>query len=765
MLALGVGLTTAMFTLLDALLVRPVPFRAPNELVQLAVGNEHGSRLTVSPAVLRAWQTSGLFASVQAVTADTSLIETGGGLIARPIAAVTPGVFGMLGVRPIRGRLFTDDEGRAGSDDRVLISEDLWRAAFGRDPELIGKRITIDGQAATVIGIMPSGFRFPAWDTAIWQPIDYQERGPARANSEPWPYARLRSDVPRADALRMATDVARPLDAMLGDRVAQAWPLARFSLSDYYKRALPWLAGGVVLVFLVLCANVSSLLLAQYSTRRREFGVCSALGASRGRLLRQAIVENILLGAAGAIAGVAFAWAFVALSRGVLPEAFLLRTLNPISLNVRALGAAATFGILATLAAGVLPAWIGTRPDSTESLRAVERAETQSRAAKTTTRALLVCEIALACTLLVGATLLARSFVNLIHADRGLNTRGVITTWVALPRKQYPDKPARLTATSVVEEGVRAIPGIAEVALSFGLPPGGGGIHFGDEWRSDVPGSAAINITVESYSVNADFFALYGIPILRGRTFQPGDGDNDVIVSERLAARFWPGLDPIGHTFQFMKDTYRVIGLAREINHPSVDARVDRPEFYQPFAVGGSYVMMSIRCSGACPDGAVLRQKILATVSGATIVALGPIDDVYDEQLAPPRAAAALATAFAGVAVLAAAGGLFSVLSFAVGLRHREFGVRVALGASPQNIRILVIGDGFAVAIVGFAIGAAAAWALSRALASFEYGITAHDPLSWTLVTGLVAVTVLAAAWFPARRAMRADPVQLLRQD
>ncbi len=763
MLALAVGLTTAMFTLLDALLIRPVPFRAPDELVELAVGNDRGSELTVSPAVLRAWQASHVFATVQAVTAQTALIEGSAGLVAREGALVTPGVFDMLGVRPVRGRLFAPDEGGAGQDDRVLISEDLWRSAYGRDPAIVGRRIAVDGQRATVVGVMPSDFRFPSWDTSIWKPMDYQAPGPQNVNSEPWPYARLRADVPRDDALRIATDILRPMSPALGDRRVQAWPLARWSLSEYYKRALPWLAGGVVLVFFVLCANVSSLLLAQYTMRRREFGVCSALGASRGRLMRQAILENALLGVAGAAAGVAIAWGLVALSRGVLPEAFLLRTLSPISLNLRALGAAAGFGIAATLAAGVLPAWIGTRPESGEALRAVERGGTQSRTAKRTTRALLVCEIALACTLLVGATLLARSFVKLTRADRGLDTHDVLTSWVGLPRREYPDKAARTTATLAVEQTVRALPGVSQVALSFGLPPDGGSFSWGD-WQSDVAGAPPVSTTIESYRVGPEFFTLYGVPILRGRTFQPDDSADSVIVSERVAAMLWPGLDPIGRTFTHDKATHRVIGLAREINHPSVDSRQDRPEYYEPFTLGGQYIMMSVRCAGPCPDGAVVRQRILETVPGSAIVKLGPLEDVYDEQLAPPRAAATLTSAFACVAMLTAAGGLFSVLSFAIGLRRREFGIRVVLGAAPTSIRNLVLGDGVVVALAGFAVGAIAAWALGRALASFEYGITSNDPVSWTLVTALVMLTVLSAAWLPARRASRVDPGNLLRE-
>ncbi|HKW02360.1 MAG TPA: FtsX-like permease family protein [Vicinamibacterales bacterium] len=764
MLALAVGLTTAMFTLLDALLLRPAPFKDPRALVKLAMGNDRGSRGTVAPAVLKAWQGAGIFDSVQAVTSRESLLEGGGGVLARGSASVTPGLFDMLGVRPIRGRVFTADEGHAGADDLVMISEEVWQGAFGRDPEILGKRVTLDGRSMQVVGIMPAGFRFPAWDTVIWTPIDYQAPGPAHTDDPPAPFARLSKTMPVADSLRVATELALPLDPAMKGRWVISSALAGIRLDAYYKRALPILAGGVMLVFLVLCANVSSLLLAQYSTRRREFGVCSALGASRGRLLRQALFENILLGVAGAAAGVALAWALVAVSRGVLPHAFLLRTLNPMAVDLRALIAASIAGITATLAAGVLPAWIGTKPDSAESLRLVERTETPSKAARTTTRALLICEIALACTLLVGATLLARSFVNLVRADRGLNTHDVMTAWIDLPAGSHPDRASRLTATSALVEAVKAIPGVSQVVLSFGLPPGGGAIHFGDDWLSDIPGKPPLNLVVESYYVGSDFFSLYGIPLLRGRTFQRGDADTEVIVAERFAALMWPGVDPIGHTFKTGKDVHHVIGLVREINHPSVEPREDRPEYYETFSAGGSYPMMSIRCSGACPDGAMLRQKIVSAAPGSRIVSLGPLDDVYDEQLAPPRAAATLTSAFAAVALLAVAGGLFSVLSFAVGQRRREFGIRVALGAGPGSIRNLVMGEGVTVAIAGFAIGALAAWALGRALTSFEYGIRSSDPLSWALVTGLVLLTVLAAAWRPTRQAMRVNPASLLRE-
>ncbi len=765
MLMLAVGLTTAMFTLMDALLFRPAPFRDPQSLVELDVVYEHGAHHVVPPAVLRAWQASGIFDAVDAVTTGTSLLEGASGLVAKPSAVVGTGVFEMLGVRPIRGRAFAPDEGRAGSDDRVMLSEDVWRSVFGGDPDLVGKRIKIDGAMATVIGIMPAGFRFPAWDTVIWMPIDYQAPPPARALRQPWPYARLPHDVPRADVFRVATDLARQADpTMRADQRIDGVPLAGVRVDRYYRRAMPYLVGGVVLVFLVLCTNVSSLLLAQYAARRREFGVCSALGASRGRLLRQALVEHTVLGVCGALGGILLAWALVSICRSVLPQAFLLRTLNPMAIDARALLAASISGLAAIFAAGVLPAWIGTRAESAESLRLAERVETPSRAARLATNTLLVTEIALACTLLVGATLLARSFVNLVRADRGLDTRDVTTAWISLPRGQFPDRPSRLTATAALESSMRSLPGVTHVALSYGLPPDGGAIHFGDDWHADTPGAPILKMDVQSYNVGPEFFALYGIPILRGRVFQPGDADTEVVVSERFAAALWPGIDPIGRTFTYEKDAYHVIGLAREINHPSLNPIYDLPEFYQPLTVGSMYVMMSIRCGGACPDGAVMRQALLSAVSRAEIVHLGPLETAYDQDVAPPRAAATLTSAFAIIAMLTAAGGLFSVLSFAVGLRRREFGIRVVLGAAPASIRNMVLGDGIRVAVAGFAIGGLASWALGRALVALEYGVTANDPLSWMLVTALVATTVLAAAWLPARRAMRVDPGNLLRE-
>jgi putative ABC transport system permease protein len=765
MLGLGIGITTAMFTIVDALILRPVPFQDPDELAFVYMGNDRGGRTTVAPAVLHAWQESTAFAGAESAVPDTALVDVNGAVVARGIARVTPGLFELLGgVRPIRGRVFDASEVRAAINDRVLLSEDLWRTLYQSDPAIIGRSILIDGERLVVIGVLPADFRFPSWNTVIWRAVDYHAMPASVANELPRAYVRFASNVPRVDALWIATEAARAADSRNAELYPHVQPLAGMVLDPYYQRAVPLLAGGVILVFLVLCANVSSLLLARLTARQREFSMRSALGASRGRLIRQAFVESGVLGVFGVIAGVAVAWMLVSLSRTFLPEAFLLRTLNPLNIDARALAVTSVSGVVATLASGLLPAWIGTRTDSETSLRITERSGTESRGARAVTRTLLVGEIALACTLLVGATLLVRSFINLAQAERGLDVAGVLVSSLSLAPPAFPDRVARETTARAIEEQVRQLPGVQHVAWSYGLPPDGGAISFGN-WQSDAPGNPVVDMNVDRYRVGPEFFALYGIPVLKGRTFEPSDQQGSVVIGERLARTLWPGLDPIGRTFSFQKERFQVVGLVREIHHPSLDARIDRPEFYEPFAGVGSYAMMSIRCGATCPNTAVIRQQVLAAHPAVRVVDVQALEDVYFEQLARPRATAALGFVFAGVAVLAAAGGLFSVLSYAVGRRKREFGIRAALGASPDQIGRVVLRDGSVVALTGVAIGSVAAWSLGRALVSLQYGVTVNDPLTWAIVLGVLGVTTLIASWRPARQAMRADPVLLLREE
>ncbi len=758
MLALGIGIATAMFTVVDALVLRPVPFADVGQLAHLWMGTDRGGRTLVSPAVVEAWRASPVFDAVESATSGTAIVEAGGSIVERELATVTPGVFDMLGsARPIRGRLFDATEGGPGRTDRVLVSETFWRSLYGADPALVGRSITINGENSTVVGILPADFRFPTFDTELWLPTDLGRTEGELARA----YVRFTPGVPRGDALRVATDVAHEADrANAGLRI---WisPLARNN-DSYLSEAVPLLGGGVVLVFLVLCANVCGLLLARLGARQREFSMRAALGAGRGRLMQQAFVESVLLGALGVLLGAGVAWLLVEAARTLLPEPLLAQTLNSLNLDARALIATSFAGVVATLIAGLVPAWLGTRVDPGDSLHVVNRSSTEARSVRAFSRGLLVVEVAFACTLLVGATLLTRSFVNLARADRGLDSAGVTTLWLSV-RDAAPDEAAWPSLTRSLEAEFRRLPGVQQVAWSYGVPPGGGITSFGD-WTSDLPGAPAVDTTIDRYVVSPEFFSLYRIPIISGRTFASADPFTSVIISERVAQTLWGGLDPIGRSFRFEDGIFFVVGLAREIHYPSINSGLDRPEFYH-FYTPTSTPMVSLRCTVRCPDGAVIRHRLAETHPDVAVQDAGPVDRRYLAELARPRAAAALGMAFAAVALLAAAGGVYSVLSYAVSRRRREFGIRVALGATPRQIQRVVIRIGLVVMVAGLAAGSLFAMILTRALSALRYGVNATDPVSLGIVVGTIALTTFVAVWRPARAAASVDPVRLLREE
>ena len=762
LLGLGIGMTTAMFTVVDALLLRPVPFDKPEQLAQVAMHSRNGGRNAVKAEVLREWQKTPVFLRAEAIQTMTSIVEAGGTIVERPSAFVSPGLFSMLGVRALRGRLFDSGDGRSGTDDLVVIAEGLWRDVFNAAPDIIGRRISVDGESLMVMGVAPGDVRFPAWNTAIWRPLDFLAPPVKRAGLQPIAYVRIAPTVPREDVQRIGADVAHAADPATAPLFMRIQDVSGVRLDAFSQRAVPMLAGAVAFVTIVLCANISSLLLARLASRRREFGLCAALGASRRRLLRQALLEQSITGAAGAAAGVLLAWTLVSLTRVFLPDAYLLRTLNPIDLDLRALAVAGAVAVLSMAVAGIGPLLITSRFSPMQSMRDADRSGTASAGTRRGLAALVVVEVALACTLLVGSILLVRSFINLSRADRAISTSGVMTAWVSITGPQA--EPATRTAISeAVLNDLRGMPGVLQVMPSFGVPPGGGATSYG-AWRSDLPDASDVKISgVESYQVPGSFFDFYGIPLLRGRSFQAGDTDNTIIVSERMAALVWPGVDPVGHTAVFGKEVMHVIGVAREINLPSLDPANDPPEFYRPFT-HTSVSMMSIRCQ-PCPDPARLRQRLVASHAAVRVNNVGMIEDQYREELARPRAAAALAFAFAAIAMAAAAAGLFGVLTYAVGRRRREFGIRSALGASPGSIRALVLRDGATVAAIGIALGVGGAWLLGRTLTAFEYGVSASDPLSWALVLSVLAATTVAAAWRPASTATRVSPVTLLRDE
>jgi predicted permease len=790
MLALAISVTTAMFTVVDALMLRPAPFPDPERLVRVVVDTSDGTDVSVSLEVFAELERSRAFERVTAAMGRVPVVlDDGPEPVQVSSAIVSPGFFEVAGVRPVLGRTFVPGDGRPGTTDRTLISEALWRDVFGRDPGILGRRISLAGVPTEIVGVMPLDFHLPNATTKLWRPAD-----PAVAPLDTWVHvgtpaiARLASDVPRSDALRLATDAIRRAPAVHVDAVAGFRPVAERPLDEYSRNAVTRLAGGVALVFLVLCANVATLLLARAAESRRHYAVSSALGASRKRLLRQAALESATLGMIGVVVGLAAGWVLVSLARQFLPEAFLLQTLNPLDLDQRAVFVTAVLGLVATLLAGLAPAWLGTSVSAVESVRSAgagTRGGTAPRAQRLLTRGLLAGEIALAVTLLFGATLLVRSFVNLVGAERGLDSDRVVAVRTWLPRHTFEGSAARRAFASALETELRGRPGVESVALSYGMPPGGSLIYRGEVRTTRESGGlgsedllrpVVFDGVVDGYPVGPGFFRVYGIQVLEGRTFRDEDPEINVVVGETLANLLAPGRSAVGRTFTIgSRGPLRVIGVVNEVRSPELDPRDDSPELYQPLFVGtgsarqalwfsSGTVDIGLRCAAACPPLADVRQWVRQASPYAIITALHQLDDEYLELMSRPRAAAALSLAFAVVALLVAAGGVYSVQSYAVARRRREFGIRVALGAAPRQLRRLVYGDGLIVAAIGLGVGGAGAWALSRSLSALAYGITPGSPSLWLVVTGTLAAAMLAAMWKPAREAARSDPALLMHE-
>ena len=751
MLAVAVGLSTAMFTIVDALIVRPLPFPHAERLTGLYMGGESGGNTYVSARVINAWRESPGFERVEGMAPASAVVETAAGPVSHQIATVTPGLFDLLGARPLGGRLFDRD---AAELDALVVSETLWRTAFDADAAIVGRIVRLDGQPYVVVGVLPASFRFPEWNTSAWRARELAASDDGRTQV----VARVAAGVPESDAFRMATGLAHAVEPSTSDRFARKDELI-WAPDPYYEKAVPFLAGAVMLVVVVLCANVSSLLLTRLRARRREFGVCAALGASRARLLRQTSVESAITGGFGALAGVALAWSLVSLAASLLPQPFLRASLNPLDLDARAMLVAVAIGFGATFAAGMVPVWLATRVQRGAGNSLSERGGTDSRAGRRAVRGLLVAEVAVACLLLVGAALLVRSFLNVSAIDRGFDPRGLVTLWFSFEETGITEPEARRLAADEIRSAMLALPGVADVAWSTDE-----GLRFGP-WTSDLPGASEVRLVILATGVDPSYFHLHGIELLRGRPFSEVEDPDAVIIGERIADALWPGIDPTGHTFEWAKRQVRVVGVVREPRQSLASPDRERADMFVPFdGQTRRYAWLSLRCQVACPSEGVFRVRT-AEATRAGLLQATYHDDVFARDLEQPRASAALVLTFAVVALIASAGGLFGVLSYAVQERRREFGIRSALGATPAAIAKVVYREGVLVGTLGLLIGGVLAAALASTLASLSYEAAASDPVNVAVVIVTLAATILLALWRPARTAARTDPAMLLKEE
>lgn len=783
-IALGIGASTAIFTLINGVVLKPLPYRDAGRLVTVwqnlrARGGPPDE--WASPGSYVDWRSEpGLFQSLAVITGWRPTM-TGAGE-AEPLAGeqVSHEYFDVLGVTPALGRSFSQADDVPNAARVAIIGHDLWTNRFGRDPAVLGRTLTLNGEAHQIVGVAPDRFRpVIVQDAAIWRPLRLNTGAPARGAIFLRTVARLTPGVSLDDARSMAGTLARRLEFAhpdYNDRTGITLvPLHERVVGDI-RPGLLALGGAVTFVLLIACANLANLLLARGAARRRELAVRMALGAGRWRVVRQLLTESLLLAAAGGLAGILLsAWAvdaLLALAPDTAPrvgEVAIDRTVLLFA-SLLTVATGLLFGLVPALqvsrdtASGGAGAGHGARP-STGAFTARSASFHSSRRLR---QALIVAEVALALVLLSGGGLLLQTFLRLQSEDLGFDPRGVLTAYVNPPRATYDTRERTLAYYDQLLEKTAALPGVRIAALASVLPLGGD-TDMSFEIEGRAPARAAVDAPTMWYRlISANYFEAMGMRLVNGRAFTAGEAAPSIVVNETLARRHFPGEDPIGLRVRSDPDApwMTITGVAADVK--AHGAREDtRAEAYIPYwqvvEPGINVVLKTGGKAGLLTQP--LRQAVLSIDRNVPVSSVVTLDELVGDSIDAPRFVATLAAGFAALALALAGIGLYGVMAYAVSQRTPEIGVRIALGASPADVFRLVVGDGLKLTTLGIVLGIAGAAATAQALQSLLFGVTPGDPgtLASVLVL-LLAVAALACA-VPARRATRVDPVVSLRAE
>jgi putative ABC transport system permease protein len=775
-LALGIGATTAMFSVIHAVLLRPLAFPQPERLVTAAeTMRPSGWTGAVSVPDLVDWRAqSRSFAELGGYTTWGGFSLAEGERPERvPGVRISPGLLAALGARPLRGRLLLEEEAVAGRDKVVVLGEAFWRRRFGAAPDIVGRKVHVNGEARTVVGVVPAWLHFPPEEQASQLFVPLAPSAAEKASrGEHWllSLGRLRDGVTLAQAQTELDGIARRLARQYPDtnegRGVLLKPL-QARLVGGVREPLWVLFGAVALLLAIACVNVANLLLARAVARWREAAVRNALGASRWQLARAFLAEGLVLALLGAVVGLPLGALglrlLLALAPGGLPR------LDEIGLDGRvllfSLAAAGLTGLLFSLA----PIWQVGRLDAGELLKAGTRVSSGRRGRRLRS-VLVVAEMALSLLLLAGAALLLRSLWNLSRVNPGLRTHGILAADLALPVAKYDTPPRIASLYGRLLARLSALPGVEAAGMTSLLPIRQWGTNAGLSVEGAPPEPANTDNWVETRSVSPGYFKVLDIGLLRGRLTAESDGAGAppvAVVNETAMRRFWSRADPLGSRVRVGGDQlWRVIGVVRDVRNAGL-ARDTRPEVYFPYAQRAETNMtLVVRAAGQpLALAAPLRQEVLAEDRELPLDQVMTMEQVVTASVGAKRFQAVLLAIFAGLALCLAAVGLYGLLGYLVAQRTHEIGVRLALGASGEEIRRLVIGDGLRLVLPGMAIGLGAAAALRRLVANLLFGVGALDmPTLAAVALGLTMVSLLACA-APAWRAAHVDPLRALRDE
>ena len=783
-LALGIGASTAIFSVVNSVLLRGLPYRNAERIVAIQEHDPNGKRGQSTAANFLDWRAQQtVFENLAAIKQTTTNLSLSDQAERLELAQTNANFFDVFGITPQYGRLFIPQDEQAGHDPVVVVSNTLWQRRFGSDPSLVGRKITLDGKTYTVVGIAPPGFQYPD-KTELWLP-------PLRLVPEMYPD----QDVTQSRRMGYLTVVAslKPgvsLQQAAGEmetitaRLRQQYPDSnnrRFnrvvSLHDHLigdTNKLLWLLlGAVTFVLLIGCANVANLLLASGASRQKEMAIRTALGASRLRVVRQLFTESLILALVGGVVGLFIAyWGLAAITK-LLPADF--PRLNEIHMDLRVLGFTFAASILTGIVFGLAPALQISRSDVQEAMRETGRGASGSRRQSRFRQALIVAEVALSVVLLAGAGLLFRSFLQLQSVNTGFVSQQVLTARLTPSGTNYVNDDDYAKFYNGVIEKVSAIPGVEDAGLINTLPlykgPTSGfrvegrPVTTPDKWPS-------VNYRV----VSPNYFRAMGIPVLQGRAYNDRDDQNAplvMIVNQQLVQEQFPGENPVGKRITFggthadgQPRWFEIVGVVANVR--SVELREEPiPELYFSARQDLWPAMSLVVRSSVEPSSlsASVRQAVNEVDRSVPVADVKPMDHIVSESITQPRFNLFLLGLFGSVAMILSAAGIYGVTAYTVTQRTRELGIRIALGAQVGDVLKMILGQGMAVIGVGLVVGLAAAFALMRLLRSLLFGVGENDPLTFVAITVVLVLVALIACYIPARRATKVDPLVALRYE
>jgi predicted permease len=777
-LALGIGANTAIFSVVNGLLLRPLPYPESEQIVDVWHTPPQQSfpgldRFSVSPANYLDWKAQSNAFEQMAIYTYTGLsLSTSNDPLPLIGAAVSSDFFSVLRTNAMQGRTFTPDEEQPGRDQVVVISHGLWQRAFGANPNIVGQTLTLNSRSFTVVGIMPAGFQLPR-EADLWVPLAWDDKErQTRSIHDYIVIARLKQSVSLPQAQAEMSTISTRLEQQYPEENS-GWgavviPLREDLVGDI-RTALLVLFSAVGFVLLIACANVANLMLARGANRQKEIAVRIALGAGRARLVRQLLTESVLLAVTGGVLGLLLAvWGSRMLVRlGSLPNS------GDIGIDTWALGFTLLVSFAAGIIIGIVPALQFTKSSLSETLKQGSGRTGGSPMKQHTRKALVVSEVALSLVLLIGAGLMIRSFWKLQNVDPGFDTSNALTMSVALTPIRYSEPHQQLAFLDRAMEQIRAVPGVVSVGTTTTIPLAGGGSTQPFSIEGRPTGTIAEQPMAQTRYISPDYFKAIGIPLRQGRFFSDQDRDNSVpviIISEAMARRFWPGENPIGKrltpSFHSKEGAREIVGVVGDVKARGLDSDASTM-MYLPYKQAPRPFMSFVVRTSSNPESLVqpVSRAIYSIDKEQALTDVQTMDQVLMQSLSDRRFNMTLLLTFAGVALVLAAVGVYGVMNYTVTLRRRELGIRMALGAKASDVLRLVLRQGLTLTLIGVGAGLISAYALTRLMASLLYGVTATDYLTFASVSAVLIVVGLVASFVPARRATKVDPTIALRTE